>query len=37
MSQRLGVMCHFDEKTRRVTNGDGKEIKPITYGTLELS
>lgn len=37
MSQRLGIMCHFDEKTRKVTNGEGKEVKPITYGTLELS
>lgn len=37
MSQRLGITCHFDEKSRKVTNGEGKEINPITYGTLELS
>lgn len=40
MSQRLGVACNFDEKTRKVSTGVGKEqreIAPITYGTLELS
>jgi len=36
------VMCNFDEKTRKITTGDGKqvqiqEIKPFTYGTQELS
>jgi hypothetical protein len=40
MSQRLGIACLFDEKTRKVSTGLGKdklEVKPITYGTLELS
>lgn len=37
MSQRLGIACNFDEKTRKVTSGDGREVQPITYGTLELS
>jgi len=41
MSDRLGMMCHFDEKTRKVhvydTNNKKKEVKPISYGTLELS
>jgi len=42
MSQRLSVMCTFDEKTRKITTGDGKqvpvqEIKALTYGTMELS
>ncbi|MDB6113053.1 MAG: hypothetical protein JWR69_4803, partial [Pedosphaera sp.] len=37
MSQRLNIMCLFDEKTRKITTGDGKEVKPITYGTLPLS
>lgn len=37
MSDRLKVACVFDEKTRKVTTGDGKEIKPISYGTLPLS
>jgi predicted dehydrogenase len=37
MSQRLNIMCLFDEKTRKITTGDGKEVKPITYGTLALS
>ena len=42
MSQRLHVLCNFDEKSRKITTGDGKivqvqEIKPLTYGTMELS
>jgi predicted dehydrogenase len=37
MSDRLNIMCLFDEKTRKITTGDGKEVKPLTYGTLELS
>lgn len=40
MSDRLGVACYFDEKTRKVSTGIGKErqeITPITYGTLDLS
>ncbi|MDX1951209.1 MAG: Gfo/Idh/MocA family oxidoreductase [Verrucomicrobiota bacterium] len=42
MSERLNISCSFDEKTRKVTTGDGKimkiqEIKPLTYGSLELS
>jgi hypothetical protein len=30
-------MCVFDEKTRKITDGSGKEHKPPTYGTLPLS
>jgi predicted dehydrogenase len=37
MSERLGVACHFDGATRKITTGDGKELKPLTYGTLEKS
>jgi len=37
MSERLNLMCLFDEKTRKITTGDGKAVKPISYGTLELS
>jgi predicted dehydrogenase len=37
MSNRLNMTCLFDEKTRKITNGDGKEIQPITYGTLPQS
>ena len=37
MSERLGKVMHFDEQTRKITDGDGREIPPITYGTLELS
>jgi predicted dehydrogenase len=37
MSDRLGEMVYFDEKTRKLRTGSGREIKPLTYGTLELS
>jgi len=37
MSERLKITCLFDEKSRKVSTGDGKEVKPITYGTLEQS
>ncbi|HAV64494.1 MAG TPA: oxidoreductase [Verrucomicrobiales bacterium] len=37
MSDRLNIMCLFDEKTRKITTGDGKEVAAITYGTLPLS
>jgi predicted dehydrogenase len=37
MSDRLGAACFFDEKTRKITTQGGREITPITYGTLELS
>ena len=37
MSNRLGEMLYFDEETRKMTTGGGREIESITYGTLELS
>ena len=37
MSERLKITCLFDEKTRKITDGYGKEIEPITYGTLPIS
>ncbi len=37
MSDRLGEMLFFDPVTRTITNGGGKKIKSITYGTLPLS
>ena len=37
MSNRLNMMCLFDEKTRKITTMDGKEVSPITYGTLPKS
>jgi predicted dehydrogenase len=37
MSDRLKVACLFDEKTRKVTTENGREIEPLTYGTLPLS
>jgi len=34
MSERLGVACFLDEKTRKITTGpDGKELKPLSYET----
>lgn len=37
MSDRLKTTCLFDEKTRKISDGSGKEIAPITYGTLAQS
>ena len=37
MSERLKVTCLFDEKTHKVTDGTGKEIPLITYGSNPLS
>jgi predicted dehydrogenase len=37
MADRLKTACLFDEKTRKITTGDGKEVAAITYGTLPLS
>ena len=41
MSDRLGIVCFFDEKTRQIQISDGaggrKQVAPISYGTLELS
>ncbi len=37
ISERMNVMCLFDEKTRKITTGDGKEVVAPTYGTLALS
>jgi hypothetical protein len=37
MSNRLNMMCLFDEATRKITTQDGKEVAAITYGTLEKS
>jgi predicted dehydrogenase len=37
MSNRLNTMCLFDEKTRKVTDGAGKELPLLTYGSLPKS
>lgn len=37
MSERMNITCLFDEKTRKVTTGDGREVKPLTYGSTPLS
>jgi hypothetical protein len=37
MAERLKMVCLFDEKTRKITDGSGKEVPAITYGTLPLS
>jgi predicted dehydrogenase len=33
LSNRLSVACLFDEKSRKVTTQEGREIKPFTYET----
>ena len=37
MSDRLKTTCLFDEKARKITDGEGKDVAAITYGTLPLS
>jgi predicted dehydrogenase len=38
MSNRLNMMCLFDEKTRKITSmATGQEVNAITYGTLPKS
>jgi hypothetical protein len=34
MAERHKMTCLFDEKTRKVTDGNGKEVKPLTYGAV---
>ena len=37
MSQRMNLMCVFDEKTRKITTADGKPVEHMTYGTMPIS
>ena len=37
MSDRTSTMCLFDEKTRKVTDGSGRDLTIPTYGTFERS
>jgi hypothetical protein len=37
MSDRLGIACHYDEKSRAVMDGTGRRIDLVTYGTLKPS
>jgi len=37
MSDRLGIVCFFDAATRKVTDGSGREVPLLTYGSLPLS
>jgi predicted dehydrogenase len=37
MSNRLNMMCLWDEKERKIKKQDGTEIAAITYGTIEPS
>ena len=34
MSERLDLTLLFDEKTRKIHTGGGKEVKPISYDTV---
>ena len=36
-SERQNIMCLFDEKTRKITDGTGREIQPMTYGSIDPS
>jgi len=37
MSQRMGMTCEFDEKTRKISTMGGKPVDYMTYGSLPLS
>jgi len=37
MSNRLNMMCRFDEKTRKIIGADGKEVPAFTYGAQDNS
>jgi len=37
MSNRMNIMCCFDESTRKVTTEQGKELAMLNYGVLEPS
>ena len=37
MSERMGEMVYFDEETRKMSTGSGRELETLTYGTMELS
>jgi predicted dehydrogenase len=37
MSDRMKTTCLFDEKSRKISDASGKEIAPITYGTMAQS
>jgi hypothetical protein len=37
MSDRLKMTCLFDEKTRKITDGAGKDIPVMTYGSIDPS
>jgi predicted dehydrogenase len=32
ISERRGTMCYFDENTRKIHDGSGREIQPLYYG-----
>lgn len=34
MSERLGIVCFFDEKTRAIHTGDGKVVPAMSYDTV---
>ena len=35
IAERYKITCLFDEKTRKITTGDGKEVKPLTYDSVK--
>jgi hypothetical protein len=34
MSERLGVVCFYEEKTRTIRNGEDKVIPAMSYDTV---
>lgn len=34
MSERLGLALFYDEKSRKITTGDGRGVPPLTYTTV---
>lgn len=34
MSERLSLTLLFDEKSRRISTGDGRDIAPISYDSM---
>ena len=37
MSDRMGIACHYDEKTRSIYGGGDSKLEPVNYGVLKPS
>lgn len=36
-SDRLGITCHYDPQTHTITDGTGRKVEPLTYGSIHPS